>query len=68
MADTPSKEQDARNANVTMRVTRVEKRAVQLVAAYRDVTESDLLRELTIDEIMAESARLFPALAERQSA
>lgn len=60
MADNTTAEQEPKSSQVSIRVTRAEKRAVMLVAAHRDVTEGDLLRDLTIDQIVVEYGKLFP--------
>lgn len=53
MLETPSAE--PKNENVAVRVTASEKRAIQLLALLRDVTESELMRTMTIEQIVAEA-------------
>jgi hypothetical protein len=52
MTATPEEPKDQ---NVTVRVTASEKRAVQLLALLRDTTESDVMRSMTIDRIVADA-------------
>lgn len=43
------------NAQVAVRVTQSEKRAVQLLALLRDTTESEIMRSMTIGQIVADA-------------
>jgi len=49
---------EPRPERATLMLTRAEKRAVRCVAAARGMTESDLLRAMRLDEIVAEFERL----------
>ena len=53
---------EVRTERATLMVTPDEKRAIRLVAAARDVTESDLLRRVGLTAIMREWRRLSDAL------
>ena len=47
---------EPRNEAVAVRVTASEKRAVQLLALLRDKSESEIMRTLTMEEIVASPA------------
>lgn len=57
------RQDESRTEQATMRVTPSEKRAIQLVALYRDVAEADVLRWGTIDQIVEEADRIRAARA-----
>jgi len=57
-ADIAIERREPRPERATLMLTRREKRAVRCVAAARGMTESDLLRALRLDEIVAEFERL----------
>ena len=44
-------------------VTATEKRALRVVSAHRGVTESDLMRDVTLEEVVNEYERIEAALA-----
>lgn len=54
--------EESRTEVVSLRCTPTEKRAVRGVAAFREVSESELLRDFRMDEIVAEWARLTAAM------
>lgn len=58
MPDTDTEKQAPRTQRVGVMVTPEEKRAVQLVALLKEVTESDLLRDRSIEDIVAEAAEI----------
>lgn len=58
MDDSTSEAQASRTARVTVTVTPAEKKAVKAVAAARDTDESNLLRVMPIDDVVAEYARI----------
>lgn len=58
MPDTSQKAQAPRNATATIALTEGEKRAIRGVAAAREITESDLLRDNTIAEIVRQFERI----------
>ena len=43
-------------------VTATEKRALRVVSAHRGVTESDLMRDVTLEEVVEEYERIEAAL------
>lgn len=49
---------EPRNETVAMKVTATEKRAIQLVAALRNTSESEVMRTLTVGQIVAEADAL----------
>lgn len=54
--------QDSRPERVTIMVSAGEKRAVRAVAAALGVTESDVMRDMTIPQVMSEYARIREAI------
>ena len=64
MSATPGTAQESRTERVAITVTPSEKRAVRAVAAIRGTNESDLCRENTITEIVAEFERVRAASAD----
>lgn len=56
--------QESRTERATMALTPTEKRALQIVANLRQVTESDLLRTMLMADIVAEFDRLMSKLRE----
>lgn len=54
--------QVTRPERVTVMVTADEKRAVRFVSDALGVTESDVLRDMTVSEVMSEYARMREAL------
>ena len=53
---------ESRPERVTIMVTEEEKQAVRAVAAARGLTESDVMRDMTVAQVMAEYARIRAAL------
>lgn len=49
---------ETRTTTVAARVTKAEKDALKLVAAFDETTESDLLRDSTITEVMQRATRI----------
>lgn len=62
MGDQAGGAQEARTERATIMLTPDEKRAVRLVAAARDVTESELLRVALLADILSEFGRIQKAL------
>ena len=54
--------QESRPERVTIMVTEAEKQAVRAVAAARGLTESDVMRDMTVAQVMAEYGRIRAAL------
>ena len=54
---------EPRDRRVVAQVTATEKRAIRVVAAHRGVTEADLLRDATLDDVVEEYERIEAALA-----
>lgn len=54
--------QESRPERVTIMVTEQEKRAVRAVAAALGLTESDVMRDMTVAQVMAEYGRIRAAL------
>ena len=54
--------QESRPERVTIMVTEAEKQAVRAVAAARGLTESDVLRDMTVAQVLAEYGRIRAAL------
>ena len=54
--------QESRPERVTIMVTEEEKRAVRAVAAARGLTESDVMRDMTVAQVLAEYGRIRAAL------
>ncbi len=54
--------QESRPERVTIMVTEQEKQAVRAVAAARGLTESDVMRDMTVAQVMAEYGRIRAAL------
>jgi len=53
-----NKKQESRVERVAVACTRTEKRAVRLVAEVHNSTESDVMRDMTMAEILQEYARI----------
>ena len=63
MATQANKTQDERrDKRGIAQVTATEKRALRVVAAHRGVTESDLMRDATLDDVVEEYERIEAAL------
>ena len=54
--------QESRSERVTIIVTEAEKQAVRAVAAARGLTESDVMRDMTVAQVLAEYGRIRAAL------
>ena len=54
--------QESRPERVTIMVTEAEKQAVRAVAAARGLTESDVMRDMTVAQVLAEYGRIRAAL------
>lgn len=54
--------QASRPERVTIMVSEHEKRAVRAIAAALDLTESDVVRDMTIAQVLAEYDRIRAAL------
>ena len=52
----------SRPERVTIMVTEEEKQAVRAVAAARGLTESDVMRDMTVAQVLAEYGRIRAAL------
>lgn len=61
MAENPSEQPEPRSKTIAAAVTVSERRDVALVAAARCVSESDLIRDMTLNDIRAEAARIREA-------
>ena len=57
----PDEKQDVARERLTVMLTADEKRAVRVVAGLLRITESELMRDKTVTEIMAEYERLRAA-------
>lgn len=55
---------EPKNENIAVRCTASEKRAVKFLALAMDTTESDLMRDWTMADIIAEAERRRARLAE----
>lgn len=53
-----SEKQESRNERITVACTRTEKRAVRLLAEVLNSTESDVMRDMTMEVILLEYARI----------
>ena len=53
---------ESRPERITIMVTEEEKQAVRAVAAARGLTESDVMRDMTVAQVMAEYGRIRAAL------
>lgn len=53
-----SEMQESRSERVAVACTRTEKRAVRLLAEVLNSTESDVMRDMTMEEILLEYARI----------
>lgn len=62
MAENETLAQEPRPERAVLMLTADEKRAVRFMAAVRDVTESDLLRDNLIADILSEWQRIRPAV------
>ena len=56
--------QGSRNEVVSVAVTVDEKSAIQAVASARRITNSDVLRSWTVEEVMKQAERIRAAVAE----
>lgn len=56
-------EQEQRTERVSMAVTPFEKKALKGVAAARDTDESNILREMSLDAVVAEFASIRALVA-----
>lgn len=54
--------QESRPERVTIMVSEEEKRAVRAVAAALGLTESDVMRDMTVAQVLAEYGRIRAAL------
>lgn len=54
--------QASRHERVTIMVSEEEKRAVRAVAAALGLTESDVMRDMTVAQVLAEYGRIRAAL------
>lgn len=54
--------QASRPERVTIMVSEEEKRAVRTIAAALDLTESDVMRDMTMAQVLAEYGRIRAAL------
>lgn len=54
--------QASRPERVTIMVSEHEKRAIRAVAAALDLTESDVMRDMTVAQVLAEYGRIRAAL------
>ena len=54
--------QESRPERVTIMVTEQEKQAVRAVAAARGLTESDVMRDMTVAQVLDEYGRIRAAL------
>ena len=61
MPDNTEEQPEPRNKTIAASVTVSERRDVALVAAAREVSESEIIRDMTITEIQAEAARIRAA-------
>lgn len=50
--------QESRSERVVATVTPTEKRAVQFLASALDSTESDIMRDMTIEQVVARAAEI----------
>ncbi len=53
---------EPRDRRVVAQVTATEKRAIRVVAAHREVTEANLLRDATLEDVVDEYERIEAAL------
>ena len=60
--------QASRPERVTIMVSETEKRAIRAVAAALDLTESDVMRDMTVAQVLAEYGRIRAALGVQPAA
>ena len=60
---TESPQGEPRDKRGIAQVTATEKRALRVVSAHRGLTESDLMRDVTLEDVMEEYERIETALA-----
>lgn len=54
----PREKQESRSERIAVACTRTEKRAVRLLAEVLNSTESDVMRDMTMEEVLREYARI----------